>query len=111
MLPKWRPVRVIFETFAQNLKTSIFDDPFMVSAGPGSQKWEPFRKLFRCFFGTAFFDRLGNTFLSFWAPTGGPMGDHLESKSALLGGPFLRSLFGPNWQRFGEGPAAGAEPV
>ena len=67
--------------------------------------------LFWCFFGAGFFDRLGNAFLSFWAPTGGPMGDHFESKPALLRGPFLRSLFGPTRQRFGEGPAAGAEPV
>ena len=68
--PKWKPFRILFETFAENLKTSVFNDPSMVLAGPDSQNGS----LFGCFFGAFseldFLIVLGTHFGHFGVPPG-----------------------------------------
>ena len=73
--------------------------------------WEPFQHFVRLFFELPLLMLLGAHVGDFGLPMGPQWEFLFGPKLDVLRALFLRQFLGPTWQRFGEGPTAGAEPV
>ena len=83
----------MFETLAENLESMIFENVYMVLAGPGIKN----RSLFGSFFGHVcephFVMLLGSDFCDFWLPLGSQW-EHLLGPNSILWGTFFEVIFG-----------------